>query len=107
MTLASSIAGDYAYFDGIETVLHTARDTGTVTTSIPALKSSPQRGSVFSSDPVAIDPDTTMFSLWSTTLTVSPGDRITQSDGTFWIVENAAHSTMATRWRCMCRKGVS
>jgi len=106
MTLVSDIAGDWAYIDGVEDVTHTSRPAGTETASVKALRR-PRSLGHRSSESFAVDPDTIVWHLWSTTLTVRPGDLITDGDSEAWIIESCERTTLNTRWRCVCRKGTA
>ena len=97
MTLAADLAADYTLFDGVEEV--TITSAGVDTASVPAL----QR-------PLQLGPDAltevrrTTWHVWSTALTIRPGDVLTDSGGTVWVVENSQQVTFKTRWKLTCQE---
>lgn len=102
MTLAEDIAGDHTHFDGVETVTVTMQgveDPASCSALQMPLKLGPDSGGTPSTEGRRV-----IWNVWTTTLTIQPGDRITESGGTIWIVENTQQVTLNTRWRCTCQE---
>jgi hypothetical protein len=109
MTL--NISGDYAIFDGGETVtLRQIRsDDGAAEVTVlnaintPLNRSSTQGGSL------SIVGDERSWSLNTTQVGsrgVQVNDTITDASGQSWLVLSASLRTFDTRWLCVCRKEV-
>ena len=98
MTLASDIAGDHTHFDGVEEVTVTA--SGVETENVSALQMPLDLGP----DAGELESRQTVWNVWSTVLTIRPGDKITESGGTVWMVLNTQYVTLKTRWRCTCQE---
>jgi hypothetical protein len=108
MALATDIAGDYAIFDGGETItLRQIRATGVTETSVAGAINGPLSlrqaaalgGNLVGTETVWHLPDTLVGSLG-----VQVGDQIVTSAYAVWNVIDVSHSTLNTRWRCISRR---
>ncbi len=105
MSLASDIANDYEFIDGVELVTVTP-DTpaATAQTNVKALQRQLSRSDVYFGTQIGISPSDTVFHLWASTLGAvvpNPEDRITQSGGTVWRILSLQFSPITGRWRCI------
>jgi len=103
--LATTIADDWQYFDGVEEVEVTVG--GTTKESVKALRGNPR-----TSDLAAIGgvrSETTVFSLWVSTLdglVILPQGEIEQEDGTIWTIFDCELRVLDTKYWCLCRKKI-
>jgi hypothetical protein len=107
VTLASSIANDYLFIDGIEDVILTPAD-GTPT--VEAVKALPRTVSYQAVMALGAMPTDLTFHLWASTLdgaTPNRGDKITRPDFSDWIITFARLTTLGTRWHCNCTQAAS
>ena len=102
------ISGDYAHFDGGETVeLRQIRADGNTSVTISNAINSPLRKSAQNFSGVDITGDERNWSINATqagSVGVEPQDIIIDASGYRWRVLSADLRSMDTRWLCLCRK---
>ena len=101
------ISGDYAIWDGSETVTHTSKPaTGNVTDSVAkALRRAVTIREVTASGGYYTMQDT----IWHLALdemayTPKEGDTTTDASSVVWTIIEVAKQTLSSRWRCVCRR---
>lgn len=111
MTLASSLAADYAIIDGVETVTFTPQNpTGTAVTTAKALRRVLNKTDWAMAGVTGIAASDTVWHVWDGTLggaVPKQHDIITDSAAVVWTIITLSKETLGTRWRCVCRKRVS
>lgn len=110
MTVASGVAGEWRYVDGIEDVTHTPRD-GSADSGVKAQRKELSFREVSSGGPVGIEPTDSVWEVWDETVDVDPsqGGTITDSSGVVWVILSVTTETLgAVRLyhRCVCRQQV-
>ena len=109
MTLATDLAADWNYIDGIESVTHTADSDGTATASVKAHRSEVTYREMAG----GIDPTTAVWVVWprsvSPTITVVQGDTLTDAADGVWTVDSVIANQQGTgatvvNYRCFCTK---
>ena len=111
MALADNIAADYQHVDGIETVTHTVKMTGTATNTVQAHREDLSFREIATGGPAGIEPGDIVWVVWSQTVATDPvgGDTITDSEGVVWTVKALTETSIGTTsisWRCVCGKQV-
>jgi hypothetical protein len=112
MTLATDIANDYIFIDGIEDVTFQARlanqsASGSAVAGVKALARVVNYRSRQDFESVGLTSTDLVFHLWDSTLSGnSPkeDDTITRADGSVWTILAASLETLGTRWRCPARR---
>ncbi len=109
MTLASQMANDWQFIDGVEDVSVTPRNpAGAAVTGVKALRRV-QQADEFAQvgKTLGLEPNDMVWHLWASTMAgISPknGDIITDSGGIVWTIKTVANTTLGTRWRTLCRR---
>lgn len=101
MSLATDIADDYLFFDGVETV------TFAGVTTVKALREPLSRSEVAFGPQIGISPSDVAINLWVSTMggnTPQPGDTITDASSNVYQILSCQLATLQTRWRCLCKK---
>lgn len=112
MTFADDIASDYTLIDGIEDVSFLQRGGDALTETVTGVKAleEPRARENIMLGPIGMESRVTTWNLWAVTLidgdaariTPKVDSKITQADGTVWLVKKISRETLATRWRCVC-----
>ena len=100
-----SVAGDFLYFDGLESVTLSAKDTSEnwQDTSIDkALRRNISRTELTASDGKYVSSDV-RFHFQVTDGDPVIGNRITDADGTDYLILSTSYDTLNDRWKCICR----
>lgn len=111
-------SGDYAIFDGIETVTLTSRTTnaaGTTSTSTTSIAGAFREAvtaanAFFIGAGFGVSDDATIFHLPADEMAGAVpkrADTITDSAGVVWTIQNLDYNTLITNWRCGCTKLVT
>ncbi|MFA6245186.1 MAG: hypothetical protein WC655_29855 [Candidatus Hydrogenedentales bacterium] len=109
MTVASTIATDYEYIDGIETVTFTDLD-GNATATVKGLRMGLGYRESILVGAGAYQPTDMVWELWSATMASevpTAGCRITDSGSVVYRILAAQETTIgqtSIKWRCVCRK---
>lgn len=110
MAFADNIAGDYAYFDGGESVeLRQIRADGATSVTVANAVNNPMSRAGLTLAGVDIVGDERQWSLNATqigSLGVQVSDTFTDAAGDVWRVISASLRTLDTRWLVVARKQV-
>lgn len=104
MTLATDIAGDYAYLDGTEAVTLTKPGTTSTTSVSAALRRRVTTREAAASNGHYTTADVA-WHLPQSLVTTQPalGDKVLDSSSVYWTILSVSRDTLGTRWRCISR----
>lgn len=108
MTFATDIQGDYAIFDGVETVTYTP-PTGSAANAVKGLRRGMTRSDLTVFGSLGVQTNDAVWHLWTSTLSSNEptaGGTITDASGVIWNVLGVYLGTLDTRWRCLARRKV-
>lgn len=111
MTFPTSIASDYAIFDGTETVTFRRVVDGAVAASVSvqnALRQPISRNAAqLTAAGLSLEPSDVTIGLWVSRLggeRPKPGDLIEDASGVVYTILAANNATLQTRYDCICRE---
>jgi hypothetical protein len=109
MSVADTIATDYLYIDGIETVTY-ADAAGNATSGVSGLRGGLNYRETLMAAGGAYQPNDMVWELWSATMSgevPTAGAKVTDTLGAVYVVRSAIETAIgqtSIKWRCVCSK---